>query len=66
QAEEFDKGGQGAAYYDIDAGNNGGAFRTTEDVDIKATTAGGHYVGWTRAGEFTRYTVDVRTAGRCR
>ncbi|CAM9504804.1 unnamed protein product, partial [Ectocarpus fasciculatus] len=62
EAEEFDEGGQGAAYYDVDAGNNGGAFRTTEDVDIKATTAGGHYIGWTKKGEFTRYTVDVRTA----
>jgi len=36
-----------------------------EDVDIKATENGGHYIGWVRDGEFARYTVEVETAGGC-
>lgn len=34
------------------------AFRTGEGVDIGAVN-GGFGVGWTRAGEYLRYTVDV-------
>ncbi|CAN0416089.1 unnamed protein product [Ascophyllum nodosum] len=61
QAEEFDYGGQGIAYLDIDAGNNGAVFRLDEDVDIKPTPTSGFYVGWTAGGEYLRYTVDVQT-----
>jgi hypothetical protein len=38
EAENFDKGGQGLAYYDTTAGNRGVAYRPDEDVDIEATT----------------------------
>ncbi|MBT8102487.1 MAG: family 16 glycosylhydrolase [Gammaproteobacteria bacterium] len=63
EAENFDIGGQGVAYNDTDAGNNGGAYRA-EDVDMEGTTdAGfGFNVGWTVPGEWIEYTVDV-TAG---
>ena len=64
QAENYDEGGTGIAYNDVDNNNNGGAYRTTERVDIQATTdsGGGHNIGWTRNGEWLEYTVNV-TAG---
>src|SRR5204863_339320 len=64
EAERFNEGGANVAYKDTTAGNNGGAFRTT-DVDIEATTdtGGGYDVGWTDVGEWLNYTVNVTTAG---
>ncbi len=64
EAENYDLGGQGVAYDDSDASNNGGAYRPTESVDIEGTTdAGfGFNVGWTVPGEWIEYLVDV-TAG---
>ena len=29
QAEDYDKGGEGVAYHDLTAGNDGGAYRTS-------------------------------------
>jgi hypothetical protein len=65
QAEDFDKGGQGVSYLDADGGNNGGAYRTAEDVDIAWTgdAGGGHVVGWASAGEWLNYSVNVTAAG---
>ena len=64
QAENFDEGGEFVAYYDATAHNSGGVYRSTA-VDIATTTdtGGGHYVGWTRAGEWLKYTVNVTTPG---
>lgn len=64
EAENFDDGGQNVAYFDGTAGNRGGAYRNT-DVDIgpASDSGGGHYVGWTRAGEWLKYTVDVASSG---
>jgi hypothetical protein len=63
QAENFDDGGQNAAYDDMTAGNYGGQYRST-DVDIESTTdsGGGYNVGWIAAGEWLQYTVNL-TAG---
>ncbi len=65
QAENFDKGGSGVAYNDTTSSNQGGQYRTTEAVDIEATsdTGGGYDIGWTAAGEWLNYTVNVATAG---
>ena len=65
QAENFDTGGQGVAYNDSDAANSGGQYRTTEGVDVEATTdtGGGYNVGWINAGEWLEYTVNVAAAG---
>ena len=65
QAENFDEGGQQLAYYDTNAGNRGGVYRSNTDVDIGQTNDGGSafYVGWTKAGEWLKYTVNVTTAG---
>jgi hypothetical protein len=64
EAENFDHGGQGVAYYDHTAGNAGGAYRAT-DVDIAAAadTSGGYTLGWVGAGEWLAYTVNVAAAG---
>lgn len=68
QAEHFDHGGQGVAYNDTTVTNEGAAFRTDEAVDVQATTdtGGGHNVGYTIAGEWLRYSVNVAQAGRYR
>ncbi|HJR58568.1 MAG TPA: carbohydrate-binding protein [Vicinamibacterales bacterium] len=61
QAENFDVGSQGVAYVDASAGNAGGVYRST-DVDIGPTSdpsSGGYYVGWTRVGEWLKYSVNV-------
>jgi beta-glucanase (GH16 family) len=64
EAEDFDLGGQGVAYNDVDPTNNGGGYRPAERVDLEGTTdtGFGFNVGWTAAGEWLEYTVDV-TAG---
>jgi alpha-glucosidase len=65
QAENYDKGGQSVAYNDFDTTNDGGQYRLTEGVDIEACTdaGGGYDVGWTVAGEWEKYTVNVLTPG---
>ena len=68
QAEDFDLGGPGVAYYDADSGNNGGQYRSDEDVDIEGCSdaGGGYDVGWMASGEWLEYTVDVVYAGEYR
>lgn len=41
------------------------AFRADEGVDI-AEDGSGYTVGWNRAGEYMRYTVEVDEAGEHR
>ena len=62
QAEDFDAGANGTAYWDSTSGNSGGQYRST-DVDIEACTEGGYNVGWISAGEWLAYTVNVASAG---
>ena len=62
EAENFDTGGDGAAYHDTTAGNTGGAYRST-DVDIESCIEGGYNVGWIAGGEWLTYTVNIATAG---
>ncbi len=62
QAEDFDNGGANVAFKDNTSGNSGGAYRYT-DVDIENSSGGGYNVGWTSAGEFLNYTVNVTAAG---
>jgi hypothetical protein len=64
QAEDYDTGGEGAGYHDLDPANQGGVYRT-DGVDVQACTdaSGGFDVGWTLAGEWLDYSVTVATAG---
>ncbi|MBN1182066.1 MAG: carbohydrate-binding protein, partial [Bacteroidales bacterium] len=58
EAEDFDDGCAGDAYYDTDDINQGGAYRTT-GIDIEVCSSGTYNVGWTRAGEWLAYTVKI-------
>jgi glucose/arabinose dehydrogenase len=64
QSEDFDDGGEGVAYHDSDASNNGGQYRSTGvDIENTADTGGGYDVSWTTAGEWLNYTVNANSAG---
>jgi hypothetical protein len=58
EAEDFDTGCPGDAYFDRDEVNEGGQYRTG-GIDIEKCSAGGYNVGWTHAGEWMAYTVTV-------
>lgn len=63
QAEDFDAGGEGVAYHDVTAENEGGAYRN-EGVDIAPLDDGsGYYVGWIRSDEWMQYTINVAASG---
>jgi hypothetical protein len=62
QAENYDVGGEGAAFHDTTSTNTGGAYRAG-GVDIFSGHDGGTIVGATRAGEWLEYTVNVATTG---
>ena len=69
QAEDYDMGGQGAAYNDTTPSvNTGGAYRTSAQyggVDVRkiANTTSGFRLSETFAGEWVEYTIDVQQAG---
>lgn len=58
EAEDYDMGASGIAYWDSDEGNSGGQYRS-DDVDIEITndTDGGCNVGWITDKEWLEYTV---------
>ena len=58
----FDSGGEGVAYHDASAGNEGSGSRQDEGVDTESND-GGENIGWTAAGEWLEYTVDVTYSG---
>lgn len=69
-ATSYDNGGEGVAYHDTDAIDQGAAtgstFRTNEGVDIEGSVdfpSGADHVGWTAAGEWINYTIDVKNSG---
>ena len=62
QAEDYDVGGEGAAYHDAEPRNLGGAYRPAEGVDVESAN-GVTNVGWIRSGEYLDYTVDTTIAG---
>lgn len=66
EAEHYDEGPAGGAYSDVDEVNHGADYRGETQVDIeeRADASNGFGIGWTRAGEWLAYSVDVKTAGR--
>jgi beta-glucosidase len=70
QAANYDAGGQGVAYNVTSANGSANSYRP-DGVDLESTAdtqdtsaAGGAYdIGWTTAGQWFNYTVDVATAG---
>ena len=57
EAEDYDTGGPGSAYWDTTAANEGRAYRS-DGVDIEQVSSGGYAVCYIREGEWTRYTVE--------
>ena len=63
-AANYDKGGEGVSYHDTTPTNLGGDnYRPGDAVDIKAGGSTGKVVGYTAAGEWLNYTVNIPTAG---
>jgi hypothetical protein len=64
QSENFDEGGEGAAYHDLTSTNQGGQYRNT-GVDLSASgdSGGGYKLSYVKAGEWLKYTVNVTAAG---
>ncbi|WP_158237224.1 carbohydrate-binding protein [Aquimarina sp. MAR_2010_214] len=62
QVEDYNEGGEGVGYHDLDTGNTGGAYKN-DDVDIEVTgdASGGYNIGWIGAGEWLEYTVNSTT-----
>jgi len=65
EAEHYDQGAPGVAYHDKEPKNQGADYRGATQVDIEKRddASNGHGIGWTRAGEWVTYTVDVLEAG---
>ena len=66
EAENFDTGGEGVGYHDLTASNTGGAFRTSEGVDIIRSldsAGGGYVVNNFQTGEWLAYTVNAPASG---
>ncbi len=62
EAEDFDEGGEGTAYHDNESTNQSGAYRTNEGVDLE-NSEGSIHISWSNSGEWTKYTLNVQTAG---
>jgi hypothetical protein len=64
QAANYDTGGQGVAYNVTSVNGTANSYRP-DGVDLEACsdTGCGDDLGWTAAGQWFRYTVNVATAG---
>ena len=64
EAEDFDRGGQGVAFYDATLQSSAGVNRRTlVDVEPCRDDGGGDNAGHAQQGEWLNYTVDVAQAG---
>ena len=63
--ENFDEGGEGVAYHDVEAANLARTTYRTTGVDIESINDGGagYDVGFVKAGEWLRYTINVLADG---
>jgi alpha-L-fucosidase 2 len=63
-AENYDTGGQGVAYNVTSTNGTANTYRS-QGVDLEPATAPatGNDLGWSAAGQWFRYTVNVSTAG---
>jgi hypothetical protein len=61
--EDYDIGGEGVAYHDIDAQNWGGAYRLEEGVDVEIFGNNEYCIGYTAVGEWLNFSVNVEKDG---
>ena len=64
EAEDYDVGGEGLTYHDTESANLGGAYRTSEGVDLEARDDGGVQLAYVEDGEWVEYTVEVPATAR--
>lgn len=64
ETEEYDLGGEGVAYHEINAARESvnKTFRAAEGVDIEDCTEGTFDIGYTQPGEWLNYTVQSNNA----
>jgi uncharacterized protein involved in high-affinity Fe2+ transport len=64
QAANYDTGGQGVGYNVTSTNGSANSYRS-DGVDLEACTdtGCGYDIGWTAAGQWFNYTVNVATAG---
>ena len=64
QAENYDTGGSGVAFHVTSTNGTDNGYRSDGvDLEVTTDTGGGVNMGWTAAGQWFRYTVNVATAG---
>src|SRR5215469_12307863 len=64
QAENYDTGGEGVGFHVTSTNGTNNSYRPDGvDLEVTTDTGGGDNVGWTAAGQWFRYTVNVATAG---
>ena len=64
QAANYDIGGQSVGYNVTAVNGTGNSYRSDGvDLEVCADTGCGYDVGWTGAGQWFRYTVNVASAG---
>jgi len=61
QAENYDIGGEGLTYHDVDEVNDGNTYRTKDGVDIFQYATGKYCVGNVAIDEWLEYTINVPT-----
>lgn len=62
EAEDFDNGGEGLAYHDLDPRNIPGEYREDVGVDIYDRLGEGYHIGNMLPGEWMEYSVNVSEA----
>jgi hypothetical protein len=63
-AANYDTGGQGVAYNVTSVNGTADSYRSDGvDLEVCSDTGCGYDLGWTAAGQWFKYTVDVATAG---
>ncbi|WP_301002571.1 carbohydrate-binding protein [Capsulimonas corticalis] len=64
ESEDYDNGGEGVSYHDTDGVDTGQGYREDEAVDVEPFGDGRRFdVGYTRPGQWLKYTVTVAAAG---
>jgi len=64
EAEDFDIGGEGLTYHDLDERNIAGAYRPDEGVDIYDRLGDGYQIGNAFPGEWCEYTLNITETGK--
>jgi hypothetical protein len=63
-AANYDTGGQGVAYNVTSVNGTANSYRSDGvDLEVCSDTGCGYDIGWTAAGQWFKYTVNVATAG---